>query len=67
MDLAKVQIKPLTGESDWLIWKYRIKFILQYHPGALEVVEGTLVKPRTLSAEASPAERQKHNEDAEKF
>lgn len=33
MDLAKVQIKPLSGEIDWLVWKYRIQIFQNYYPG----------------------------------
>ncbi|KFM59342.1 Retrovirus-related Pol polyprotein from transposon TNT 1-94, partial [Stegodyphus mimosarum] len=45
MEAAKISVKPLCGKSDWPIWKYRIKFVLNYHENALEVVEGKLKKP----------------------
>ncbi|GBN83805.1 hypothetical protein AVEN_114895-1 [Araneus ventricosus] len=56
MDLAKVQIKPLAGESDLQVWKYRMKFILKCHAGALELVQGTLVKPEIPTAGAEEPE-----------
>ncbi|GBN02763.1 hypothetical protein AVEN_159806-1, partial [Araneus ventricosus] len=57
MDLAKVQIKPLAGESDWQVWKYIMKFILNCHADVLEVVQGTRVKPEVLTAGAEEATR----------
>lgn len=67
MDLAKVQIKPLAGESDWQVWKYRIKFILNCHTGALEVVQGILVKPEILAAGADENVRTQYEKDLKNF
>lgn len=68
MDLAKVQIKPLAGESEWQVWKYRIKFILKSHTGALEVVQGKLVKPNVRDAEATDAAvRTKYEKDEKEY
>lgn len=46
-------VKLLCGTSDWQIWKYRIKFVLNYQVGSLEAVEGKIEKPENpASAEA---------------
>ena len=58
MELTKLQIKPLSGLSDWPIWKRRIRDFLDYHDGALNVIDGTLVRPEPL-AEGSTAEQRK--------
>lgn len=47
--------KTITDERDWQVWKYKIKCILNCHNGALEVVEGKLVKPESLAVEADDA------------
>ncbi|GBM30132.1 hypothetical protein AVEN_78525-1 [Araneus ventricosus] len=67
MDLAIVQIKPLADESDWQVWKYRIEFILNCHAGALEVIQGTLVKPEILVAGAEEATRVQYEKDLKDF
>lgn len=67
MDLTKVQIKPLSCESDWQVWKYRIKFILNCHTGALEVVQGSLVKPEDIAAGAEQTARAKYEKDLKDF
>jgi hypothetical protein len=41
MELTKLQIKPLSGLSDWPVWKRRIRDFLDYHDGALSVIDGT--------------------------
>uniref|UniRef100_A0A1Y1LPW6 Uncharacterized protein n=1 Tax=Photinus pyralis TaxID=7054 RepID=A0A1Y1LPW6_PHOPY len=48
MDLAK-HIKPLAGETDWPILKRKMRDLLDYHEGALDVIDGNLCKPETLS------------------
>lgn len=47
MDLAK-HIKPLMGELDWPIWKHKIRDLLDYHEGALDVINNKLMKPKPL-------------------
>jgi hypothetical protein len=47
MELAK-HIKPLAGESAWPIWKRKIRDVLDYHEGAVDVIDGRLVKPEPL-------------------
>lgn len=67
MDPLRVQVKPLSGESDWQVWKYRMKFVLNGHPGALDVVQGILKKPASLGAEATDAERRKYESELAEF
>lgn len=49
-------IKPLKGPDDWPLWKDKVMDVLEYY-GALEIVEGTSVKP-TLSETPTKAERE---------
>jgi hypothetical protein len=51
MELAK-HIKPLAGETDWPIWKRKIRDLLDYHEGALDAIDGRLVKPEPLQVGA---------------
>ena len=44
MDLAK-HIRPLSGEADWPLWKRKIRDLLDYHEGTLDVIDRKLVKP----------------------
>lgn len=44
MDFAK-HIKPLANESDWAIWKRKIRDLLDYHEGALDILDKKLEKP----------------------
>lgn len=59
MEISKLQMKPLSGESDWQLWRYKIKFVLNYHADTLEIVEGTLKKPEKPPDGASEAEMKK--------
>ncbi|GFW61575.1 hypothetical protein TNCV_348231 [Trichonephila clavipes] len=43
MDFSR-HIKPLTGEIDWPMWKRKIRDLLDYHEGAIEVIDGKLKK-----------------------
>lgn len=61
MDSNKIQVKPLSGKSDWPIWKYRIRFVLNCRADALEVVEGTLPNPDEPEAGANAAARQAYD------
>lgn len=47
MDFAK-HIKPLSSESDWPVWKRKIRDLLDYQEGAIDVIEGKLSKPESL-------------------
>lgn len=61
MDLIK-HIKPLTGESDWSTWKRKIRDLLDYYEGALDVIDGKLVKPEPLAEGAMNAQVKTHKE-----
>ncbi|XP_054715407.1 uncharacterized protein LOC129224886 [Uloborus diversus] len=39
MDLSRT-VKPLSGEADFPMWKRKVRDILDYHEGALEVIDG---------------------------
>ncbi|KAK7580209.1 hypothetical protein V9T40_000838 [Parthenolecanium corni] len=61
MEFAKhVHIKPLTGETDWPVWKRKMKDVLDYQEGAIDIIEGTLEKPGPLKADASKEETKEH-------
>jgi hypothetical protein len=47
MELAK-HIKPLVGDTDWPIWKRKIRDLLDYHEGAQGAIDGRLEKPEPL-------------------
>lgn len=59
MDLAK-HLKPLTGESDWPVWKRKIRDILDYHEGALDAIDGRISKPAVLKESATKEEAAQH-------
>lgn len=48
MDFSK-HIRPLSSEVDWPIWKRKIRDLLDYHEGALDVIDGKLTKPEPLN------------------
>ncbi|GFT00514.1 uncharacterized protein TNCV_140751 [Trichonephila clavipes] len=45
-------IKPLTGEIDWLMWKRKIRDLLDYQRRSDEVIDGKLKKPESIDADA---------------
>ena len=47
MNLTK-HIKPLVGEADWPIWKRKIRDLLDYHEGTLDIIDNKLEKPKAL-------------------
>ena len=59
MDLAKY-MKPLTGEVDWPLWKRKSRDLLDYHEGALDVIDRKLVHPGPLKEGATEAEAKEH-------
>ena len=63
MDSGKFQIKPLSGENDWPLWKYKIKFVLNYHVDTLEVVEGKIKIPDKSPDDAQTSVVSKYNAD----
>lgn len=62
-----MQIKPLSGLSDWPIWKRRIRDFLDYHDGALSVIDGTLVKPEPLDEVSTAEQRRQFKENSDMF
>lgn len=66
MDLIK-HIKPLSGESDWPLWKHKIRDILDYHEGALDSIDGKITKPEPLAADATTAQTKEHKEKSELY
>ena len=67
MELTKLQIKTLSGSSDWPIWKRRIRDFLDYHDGTLSVIDGTLTKPEALAEVATEAQRKQFKEKSDLF
>lgn len=65
MDLAK-HIRPLTGQRDWPLWKRKIRDLLDYHEGALDVIDKRLEKP-VLDDCASEAQRKVHKAKSELY
>lgn len=66
MDLAK-HIKPLAGEADWPIWKRKIRDLLDYHEGALDVIDNKIKKPEPLADGASAAKQKEFKEKYDFF
>lgn len=66
MDLAKY-IKPLTIELDQLIWKHKIRDLLDYHEGALDVIANKLMKPKSLEEKATEAQIKQHKEKCDLY
>jgi len=59
MDLVK-HIKPLASESDWPIWKRKIRDLLDYHEGALDAIDNKLEKPAPLLDTATFEQRKEY-------
>jgi len=47
-------LKPLTAEKDWPMWKRKIRDILDYHEGALDVIDDKLMPPRLSKGTLQP-------------
>ena len=67
MELTKLHIKPLSGLSEWPIWKRRLRDFLDYHEGALNVIDGTLVKPEPLVDAPTEEQRKQFKEQSDLF
>lgn len=67
MDFTKVQVGNLIGKTNWQSWKYKVSVCLRGTPGAIDVVNGGLVKPTEPSPDASVADVQKYEQTLEKF
>ena len=66
MDFSK-HIKPLAGETDWPVWKRKIRDLLDYHEAALDVIDGKFRKPVPLSNSANESEIKLHRESCDRF
>ncbi|GFT29855.1 retrovirus-related Pol polyprotein from transposon TNT 1-94 [Trichonephila clavipes] len=53
---------PLTREIDCPMWKRKIRDLLDYHEGAIEVIDGKLKKPESIDADAQESVRKQHKE-----
>lgn len=61
MDLIK-HIKPLGCGVEWSVWKRKIRDLLDYYEGALDAVDGKLIKPNELGENASNNDIKKYKE-----
>lgn len=59
MEFCK-NIKPLSGENDWPIWKRKIRDVLDFYEGALDVIDRKITKPGPLSEDATEAQTREH-------
>lgn len=66
MDFSK-HIRPLSSEADWPMWKRKIRDLLDYHEGALDVIDGKLKKQGALASTATEDEVKKHKEQNDLF
>ncbi|GFT05225.1 gag-pol poly protein [Trichonephila clavipes] len=55
-------IKPLTGETDRPMWKWKIHNLLDYHKGTIRVIEGKLKRPESIDADAQESARKQYKE-----
>jgi transposase InsO family protein len=67
MELTKLQIKPLSGLSDWPVWKRKIRDFLDYHDGTLDVIDGKLTKPEILADGSTAEQRKQFKEKSDLF
>ncbi|GFY49314.1 integrase catalytic domain-containing protein [Trichonephila inaurata madagascariensis] len=61
MDFSR-HIKPLTGETDCLMWKRKISDQLDYQEEAIEVIDSKLKRPESIDADAQESVRKQHKE-----
>ncbi|GBP12333.1 Retrovirus-related Pol polyprotein from transposon TNT 1-94 [Eumeta japonica] len=66
MEFCKA-IKHLAGESDWPIWKRKVRDIFEFYEGALDVVDEKLVKPEPIGEEANEAQRKEYKKKNETY
>lgn len=59
MDFTK-RLKPLQKDTDWPMWKRKIRDILDYHEGALDVIDKNLLKPLPLDQNATAEEKKEY-------
>ena len=56
-----MQIKPLSCATDWPIWRRRIRDYMDYHEGALDAIDGKLLKPE-LPENPTEEQRKDHKQ-----
>ena len=66
MDLVK-HSRPLSGKTDWPIRKRKISDLIDYHEGALNVLDKKLVKPESLDADSTAAKARSYMEKSELY
>lgn len=66
MDFSR-HIKPLTGQADWPMWKRKIRDLLDYHEGAIDVIDGKLTKPEPISDTAVESLKKQHKEQCDVY
>lgn len=59
MDFCK-NLRPLCGESDWPIRKRKVKDLLDFYEGALDVVEKKITKTGPVESGATEAQIREH-------
>lgn len=64
MEFAKT-LKPLSGESDWPLWKRKVRDLLEFYEGSLDVVEGKLTKPEPIDNAATDAQAREHKKKSD--
>ena len=57
--ISNFQIKPLSSQNEWPVWKRKIRDLLDYHDGALSVVDGKIGDVETPPENASEEELKK--------
>lgn len=66
MEFCK-SITKLSGESDWPIWKRKVRDILEFYEGALEIIERKLTKPIPLVSSATESQRQAYQKQCDLY
>lgn len=61
-DAHRVQIGLLEGKSNWVTWKYKIMILLRGISGAIDLLEGKLVKPKPLAQNESTDDKKKYTD-----
>lgn len=66
MESTRIQIKPLACAIDWPIWKRRIRDYMDYHEGAIDVIDGKLLKPE-LPETPTEEQRKDYKQKADQY